>query len=116
MIVDKVIGKVFGTKSERVIKGLQPKVQQINALEPQIKALSDEELRAKTAEFRALWQDAGPRDRERDAVERKVDAHGVGERARACSDQASHPRVGTKPSGARLALRVRRPSADDDKH
>ncbi|HEU5337430.1 MAG TPA: preprotein translocase subunit SecA, partial [Terriglobales bacterium] len=56
-MVDKVIGKVFGTKSERVIKGLQPKVQQINALEPQIKALSDEELRAKTAEFRALIQE-----------------------------------------------------------
>ena len=52
MIVDKVIGKVFGTKSERVIKRLQPTVQQINALEPQMKALSDEELRAKTQEFR----------------------------------------------------------------
>ena len=52
MIVDKVIGKVFGTKSERVIKRLQPTVQQINALEPQMKALSDEELRAKTQAFR----------------------------------------------------------------
>ncbi|HTM87986.1 MAG TPA: preprotein translocase subunit SecA [Terriglobales bacterium] len=57
MIVDKVIGKVFGTKSERVIKGLQPTVRQINALEPQMKALSDEELRGKTQEFRARIQE-----------------------------------------------------------
>ena len=57
MIVDKVVGKVFGTKSERVIKGLRPTVEQINALEPQIQALSDEELRAKTAEFRARIQE-----------------------------------------------------------
>ena len=57
MIVDKVIGKVFGTKSERVIKRLQPTVQQINALEPQMKALSDEELRAKTQEFRERLQE-----------------------------------------------------------
>jgi len=53
LIVDKAIGKVFGTKSERVIKRLQPTVEQINALEPQMQALSDEELRAKTEEFRA---------------------------------------------------------------
>jgi preprotein translocase subunit SecA len=57
LIVDKVIGKVFGTKSERVIKRLQPTVEQINALEPQMKALSDEELRGKTQEFRARIQE-----------------------------------------------------------
>ncbi|HKT69516.1 MAG TPA: hypothetical protein VJP83_08770, partial [Terriglobales bacterium] len=57
MIVDKAIGKVFGTKSERVIKRLQPTVEQINALEPQMQALSDEELRAKTEEFRDRIQE-----------------------------------------------------------
>ncbi len=57
MIVDKAIGKVFGTKSERVIKRLQPTVEEINALEPQMKALSDEEMRAKTEEFRARIQE-----------------------------------------------------------
>ena len=57
MIVDKAIGKVFGTKSERVIKRLQPTVEEINALEPQMKALSDEEMRAKTVEFRARIQE-----------------------------------------------------------
>jgi preprotein translocase subunit SecA len=57
LIVDKAIGKVFGTKSERVIKRLQPTVDQINQLEPQMKALSDEELRAKTPEFRRRIQE-----------------------------------------------------------
>ncbi|HEY6938420.1 MAG TPA: preprotein translocase subunit SecA [Terriglobales bacterium] len=56
-MVDKAIGKVFGTKSERVIKRLQPTVEQINSLEPQMQALSDEELRAKTEEFRARIQE-----------------------------------------------------------
>ncbi|HEV2115070.1 MAG TPA: preprotein translocase subunit SecA [Terriglobales bacterium] len=51
-MVDKAIGKVFGTKSERVIKRLLPTVEQINGLESQMKALSDEQLRAKTEEFR----------------------------------------------------------------
>ncbi|HKW25334.1 MAG TPA: DEAD/DEAH box helicase, partial [Terriglobales bacterium] len=74
MIVDKVVGKVFGTKSERVIKRLQPTAEQINALEPQMQALSDEDLRAKTEEFRA-------RIHERlSAV--KVDAEGDPERAK----------------------------------
>jgi preprotein translocase subunit SecA len=74
LIVDKVVGKVFGTKSERVIKRLQPAVEQINALEPQMQALSDEELRAKTEEFRDRIQ-----ERLR-AV--KADAEGDPERAK----------------------------------
>ena len=52
-----VVTKVFGSKHERDVKKLQPRVAQINALEPQIKALSDEALRAKTAEFRAQLAD-----------------------------------------------------------
>src|SRR5208283_3283133 len=42
---------------EREIKRLQPRVQAINALEPEIQKLSDDQLRAKTAEFRARIQD-----------------------------------------------------------
>ncbi|HSM77460.1 MAG TPA: hypothetical protein VLT57_07540, partial [Bryobacteraceae bacterium] len=53
MFYDKVLTKVFGTANERIIKRLLPIVQQIGALEPEIEKLSDEELRAKTAEFRA---------------------------------------------------------------
>jgi preprotein translocase subunit SecA len=50
---DKALTKVFGTANERVIKKLIPIVGSINALEPATKELSDEQLRAKTAEFKA---------------------------------------------------------------
>ncbi|HEY1647060.1 MAG TPA: preprotein translocase subunit SecA, partial [Terracidiphilus sp.] len=51
--LDKYITKVFGTSNERIIKRLTPVVAQINDLEPGIRQLSDEQLRAKTLEFRA---------------------------------------------------------------
>ncbi|HKY62555.1 MAG TPA: preprotein translocase subunit SecA, partial [bacterium] len=44
--------KVFGTKNEREIKKLKPWVEKINSLEPQIQALSDEEIKAQTRKFR----------------------------------------------------------------
>src|SRR6266567_2991065 len=44
---------VFGTANERVIKRLVPVIAKINELEPSINQLSDEELREKTAEFKA---------------------------------------------------------------
>ncbi|MFH1874962.1 MAG: preprotein translocase subunit SecA [Pseudomonadota bacterium] len=44
--------KLFGTKNERELKRMQPIVDQINSLEPEIQKLSDEELRAKTDEFK----------------------------------------------------------------
>ena len=53
-----VLAKVFGTKHERELKRMQPTVAEINALEPEIKRLSDADLRAKTAEFRQRF-DAG---------------------------------------------------------
>jgi preprotein translocase subunit SecA len=43
---------VFGTSNERSLKAYQRRVPQINALEPEIAQLSDDALRAKTAEFR----------------------------------------------------------------
>jgi preprotein translocase subunit SecA len=45
--------KVFGTSNERTIKRMLPTVQVINALEPATQQLSDEQMRAKTDEFRA---------------------------------------------------------------
>jgi preprotein translocase subunit SecA len=51
-----VVAKIFGTKNEREIKRLTPRVQRISALEPEMQKLSDEQLRAKTAEFRARIQ------------------------------------------------------------
>jgi preprotein translocase subunit SecA len=50
---DKALTKVFGTANDRIIKRLTPVVAVINDLEPATKQLSDEELRAKTVEFRA---------------------------------------------------------------
>jgi preprotein translocase subunit SecA len=53
VILDKLLTKIFGTSNERAIKRLTPIVAQINVLEPGIKQLTDEQLRDKTAEFRA---------------------------------------------------------------
>ena len=45
--------KVFGTANERALRAYRRRVPEINALEPAIAALSDEQLAAKTGEFRA---------------------------------------------------------------
>src|SRR6266851_5295157 len=50
-IIDRVVARFIGTKHERDVKKLQPSVAAINALEPEIKALSDDELKAR---FQAL--------------------------------------------------------------
>ncbi len=52
MVLDKALAKVFGTRNEREIKRMQPVVLEINAFEAAIEQLSDEELAAKTVEFR----------------------------------------------------------------
>ncbi len=56
-MINTLLGKVFGTKNEREVKRLQPRVQAMNALEPEIEKLTDDQLRAKTAEFRARIQE-----------------------------------------------------------
>jgi preprotein translocase subunit SecA len=56
-LINQLLGKVFGTKNERVIKALMPKIQAMNALEPQMQKLTDAELRAKTDEFRQRIQE-----------------------------------------------------------
>ena len=47
-----LIHKFVGTKNERELKRLSPRVESINALEPEVRILSDAELRAKTAVFK----------------------------------------------------------------
>jgi preprotein translocase subunit SecA len=56
-LIDTLLGKIFGTKNERVIKSLMPKVHAINALEPEVSKLSDAELRARTDAFRQRIQE-----------------------------------------------------------
>ncbi|MEL6582982.1 MAG: preprotein translocase subunit SecA [Pseudomonadota bacterium] len=47
--------KVFGTANDRKVKSVQPIVDAINALEPSFVALSDDELKAKTVEFKERY-------------------------------------------------------------
>ncbi len=48
----KIVDKVFGTHSQRELKRIMPIIDSIEALKPTMEALSDEELRAKTDEFK----------------------------------------------------------------
>jgi preprotein translocase subunit SecA len=51
-MINTVLAKVFGTQNERELKKLRPAVAGINDFEPGLQALRDEQLKAKTAEFR----------------------------------------------------------------
>ncbi len=54
--------KIFGSANDRKIKTYRGKVEAINALEPEVAALSDEELQARTAEFRQQLADGAKVD------------------------------------------------------
>ncbi len=50
-----LFSKVFGTHSERELKRIKPMVDKIESLEPSMQALSDEQLRAKTDEYKSRY-------------------------------------------------------------
>ena len=52
-MLGQLLTKIVGTQNDRELKRLRPRVADVNAFEPAIKALSDGQLRGKTAEFRA---------------------------------------------------------------
>ena len=52
-MINSLLTSVFGSRNERLLKQLNSQVKKINALEPQMQALSDEALKAKTEEFKA---------------------------------------------------------------
>ena len=54
-MISTLFKKIFGSRNERLVKQYAQKVQQINALEPAMQALSDEQLRAKTEEFKQRY-------------------------------------------------------------
>ncbi|MDP4980054.1 MAG: preprotein translocase subunit SecA [Desulfobacterales bacterium] len=54
--------KVFGSKNERELKKLQPVIEQINALETDLRALSDDQLKGHTAKFKERLQNGEPLD------------------------------------------------------
>ncbi|HKC65988.1 MAG TPA: hypothetical protein VKB86_20255, partial [Pyrinomonadaceae bacterium] len=69
-MIDKFLTKVFGSSNQRYLKSIQPVINRINELEPSVKRLSDDELRARTAEFkeqvaRAVEDARDPEDRKR---------------------------------------------------
>jgi preprotein translocase subunit SecA len=51
-MISFILKKMFGTQNERDLKKMQPVAEQVNALEPSIECLTDEELQAKTAYFK----------------------------------------------------------------
>ncbi len=51
--------KVFGTPNDRKVKSVRPLVAKVNALEPEFAALTDEGIKAKTAEFQMRLQEKG---------------------------------------------------------
>ncbi|WP_395684294.1 preprotein translocase subunit SecA [Dokdonella sp.] len=51
-MLNSFLTRIFGSRNERVLRQLGKSVAQINALEPKYQALSDDELRARTDEFR----------------------------------------------------------------
>ena len=55
--MSRLTDKLFGTHSEREVKRIRPLVDRIEALRPQMQALTDEELRGKTEEFRKRYQE-----------------------------------------------------------
>ncbi|PYS49116.1 MAG: preprotein translocase subunit SecA [Acidobacteria bacterium] len=69
-MIDKFLTKVFGSSNQRYLKSIQPIINRINELEPTVKRLSDDELRARTAEFkeqvaRAVADARNPDERKR---------------------------------------------------
>ncbi|HEV8588944.1 MAG TPA: preprotein translocase subunit SecA [Pyrinomonadaceae bacterium] len=63
---DKILTKVFGSSNERFLKSIRPVIEQINAFEPEVQKLSDDQLRERTAEFKAQIQDAVKDARDKD--------------------------------------------------
>ena len=51
-MVMNLFRKIFGSRNERLLRGMRRSVERVNALEPAMQALSDAELKAKTEEFR----------------------------------------------------------------
>ena len=51
MVVQKVLTKVFGSRNDRLIKRYRKIVEQINAQEPKIQQMTDEQLRQRTVEL-----------------------------------------------------------------
>jgi len=102
-MIDRFLAKVFGTQHERDLKKLAPRVERINALEPAIQKLSDEELRGKTAEFRARIAKAVESTHEDDRkAARDAALEEILEEAFAVAREASVRALGMRPFDVQL--------------
>ena|SRR5438046_927702 len=59
-MINVVLKKIFGSKNDREIKRMRPLVGQINAFEPTVSLRTDQQLGAKTDEFRKRLADGAP--------------------------------------------------------
>ena len=56
-MLQSIAQRLFGSANDREVKRLQPLVDQINALEPEIEKLTDADLKARTDVFRQRYED-----------------------------------------------------------
>lgn len=76
-----MLTKIFGSRNSRLVKQMSRVVESINALEPAMQALSDDELKAKTPEFRKRYSDGETLDQllpEAFAAVREAGVRGLG--------------------------------------
>ena len=62
-MLSKLFKKFVGTRNDRLVKQYGQNAHVINAFEPAMQALSDEQLQAKTAEFKQRYQDGETLDK-----------------------------------------------------
>ena len=82
-MIANLLTKVFGTKNERVLKKIQPQMERINSLEPEIQKLDDPAIAAKSVEFKERVAKGEPLDDllfEAFAVAREAARRVLGER------------------------------------
>ena len=102
-MIDRVLAKVFGTQHERDIRKLLPRAERINALEPSLQKLSDDELSGKTAELKARLAEkleGVPEEELKEARARALDD--LLEEAFAVAREASVRALGMRPFDVQL--------------
>ena len=62
MFLDAVLRQIIGSKNDRELRKLAPRVAAINALEPSVRSLTDDQLREKTRGFRLKLEAGAPLD------------------------------------------------------
>ena len=61
-MIQKLLTRIFGSRNERLLKDYRKVVERINALEPAVSALTDEQLTGRTAELKARVANGEPLD------------------------------------------------------